>query len=339
MQDNLMNADIWLVGAGFMAQEYAKVLKGQDREFIVIGRGKESAERFEEKMHIPVFTGGIDKAAVLAPKAPKSAIIAVGVDQLLKTCLSLLELGVENILVEKPAGINSHEIYELLNQSKLKGAKVLVAYNRRFFSSTLKAQEIIQQDGGVTSFNFEFTEWSHKIEEFKRPKVVFDTWFFTNSTHVIDLAFFLGGIPKKMSCYTYGSTDWYPKASMFSGAGITDKNALFSYQANWKGPGRWAVEIITKRHRLIFKPMEKLQIQVIGSVDVEYVDINSELDNKYKPGLYLQTQAFLSGSHDRLLGIEEHYYRTIIFEHIENGEDFTETDEIKATSGCRGVNK
>jgi predicted dehydrogenase len=321
MHDNLINEDIWLIGAGYMAQEYAKVLKGQNRKFSVIGRSINSAEKFEEALQIPVFVGGLDEAISLALKPPSFAIIAASVDQLANACQSLIEFGVENILVEKPAGLNRSDVRMVCEKGRSKNAKVFVAYNRRFFSSTMKALEIIEEDGGVTSFNFEFTEWSHKINDVKRPKEVFESWFLTNSTHVIDLAFFLGGLPTKMSCYTHGTTEWYTKASIFAGAGITDRKSLFSYQANWKGPGRWVVEVITPKHRLIFKPIEKLQIQEIGSVAVEFVQVDDEIDTKYKPGLYLQTKAFLDGNHERLLGIEEHYNRTLIFEHIENGED------------------
>ena len=73
------------------------------------------------------------------------------------------------------------------------------------------------------------------------------------------------------------------------------KNALFSYHANWEAPGRWSVEILTPKHRLYFKPMETLQIQEIGSVAVNPVQIDDTLDKEFKPGLYLQVKSFLDG--------------------------------------------
>lgn len=322
MQNNLIDKNIWLVGSGYMGKEYARVLKGQGKKFSVIGRGNDSAKSFEDRFSMPVFIGGLEKALEMESKCPEYAIVAVGVDQLLNSCLRLIEFGVKNILVEKPAGLNSREIKEMCDKAKDNNSKVFVAYNRRFYSSTLKAQEIIKEDGGVTSFNFEFTEWSHKIKTLTKLQEVLDAWFLANSTHVIDLAFFLGGTPKEMSCYISGATDWYTKASTFSGAGITNDNALFSYQANWEGPGRWGVELITRKHRLIFKPMEKLQIQEIGSIEINGVDISDELDHQYKPGLYLQVKSFLEKDDNNLLRIEEHYNRTLIFEHIEDGENF-----------------
>ena len=54
--------------------------------------------------------------------------------------------------------------------------------------------------------------------------------------------------------------------------------------------------------------MEQLQIQERGSVAVTPVEIDYTLDQKYKPGLYLQTECFLEfGKHkNNLCSIAEH---------------------------------
>ena len=57
---------------------------------------------------------------------------------------------------------------------------------------------------------------------------------------------------------------------------------LFSYQANWNAPGRWGIEILTSQHRLYLRPMEKLQIQNTGSVDISEVEIDDQLDKEFK---------------------------------------------------------
>ena len=71
-------------------------------------------------------------------------------------------------------------------------------------------------------------------------------------------------------------------------------DALFSYHANWTGPGRWGLEIVTNQHRLILRPMERLQMQTIGSVKTEYIEISDRVDKNFKPGLYKQVEAFLN---------------------------------------------
>ena len=215
--------------------------------------------------------------------------------------------------------MNKKEIQNVYETIKSLDANVYVAYNRRFYASTNKALEIIKEDGGVTSFNFEFTEWGHVVRNSTRPKEIKENWFLANSTHVVDLAFFLGGYPKEMVSYVSGSLDWHSKASTYAGAGISEKNALFSYQANWSAPGRWAVEVLTNKHRLYLKPMEKLQIQEIGSVVVDAVEIDDEIDQAYKPGFYAQTKSFLENINDgKKLTIEEQLKHFEYYEKMEN---------------------
>ena len=145
---------------------------------------------------------------------------------------------------------------------------------------------------------------AHVIEKLDYPREVFENWFFVNSTHVVDLAFFLGGEPKELSCFTFDKLAWH-KPAVFTGAGITNTGALFSYQANWNAPGRWGIEILTSQHRLYLRPMEKLQIQNTGSVDISEVEIDDQLDKEFKPGFYLEAKSFIEGNIERLCSIEQ----------------------------------
>lgn len=299
-------SNIWIVGAGPMAIEYAKVLQELGRSFITIGRSEYGSAAYINSIGEDVITGGIETFLKTKPSIPEHVIIAVSIENLAESCIKVLDYGVKNILLEKPGVGYAVEIEMLAQKTEERQANVVLAYNRRFYASVLKAQEIIKQDGGVKSFHFEFTEWSHQIRDLKKHKTELDNWFLGNSTHVIDTAFFLGGKPENISCYYAGGNDWHPKSTIFSGAGISDKGALFSYEANWEAPGRWNIDIMTGKHRLIFKPMEKLQIQNIGSVVISFVDgIDYSLDEKYKPGLFLQTKSFLEKDYTNFCIIKE----------------------------------
>jgi len=303
-----MIKDLLLVGAGTMSSNYAKVLNALNIPFDVIGRGEKSALKFEKFFDKKVIIGGISNyLKVQKSIIPKRAIIAVSVDELAKTTEKLIENGVTNILVEKPAAMDFNQIEKVALKAKEKKSNVFVAYNRRYYSSVVEAKKIIKNDGGVKSFNFEFTEWSHKIRKLQKPIPIKNNWFFANSTHVIDLAFYLGGIPETISCFVTGGLDWHPSASVFSGAGRTKDGALFSYQANWEAPGRWGIEILTRNNRLIFRPLEKLQIQKIGSNDIKTIELNDILDRKFKAGLYLQTKNFIEDKTDKSCSIDEHF--------------------------------
>ena len=298
---------IWLLGSGPMAIEYAKVLTGLKVDFTVIGRGAASAESFEQATGTSAFVGGLEAYLKTNPAKPAHVIVATSVETLAPVSLALLRYGAPSLLLEKPAGLTTEEIREVEELSRSNGATVLVAYNRRFFASVLNAQEIAAADGGVTSFNFEFTEWGHVIAKAKKSDEVLNAWLLANSTHVLDLAFHLGGSPVSGACFASGADRlaWHPKASAFSGAGVSDQGALYSYQANWQAPGRWGVEILTKESRLILRPMEQLHIQKIGSVAIEKVELEDSLDAEFKPGLYRQVQSYLASEHDNFCTIKD----------------------------------
>lgn len=312
------NISVLLVGAGYMGKEYGNVLKNLDISFHVVCRSENSAKDYYEKIGVMPSYGGIEKVISVLDDIPKTAIVAVNAEYLSNTVCLLIEHGVKEILIEKPVGLNRIEIEKVLQACQARDAHAYVAYNRRFYSSTEKAMQIINEDGGVSSFNFEFTEWGFKVEKTEHPQSVKDEWLLANSSHVIDLAFFLGGTPKEMHSYSSGCLKWHARASKYSGAGITDKGATFSYQANWDAPGRWGVEVLTSYHRLYLKPLEKLFIQNKGSLEVEEVLIDNMLDVDFKPGLYNQTKAFLSPDKDpRLLTIEEQVNHMKIYEMID----------------------
>lgn len=281
---------ILLVGTGYMGREYAKVLGAMKLPFIAVGRSKSSPEAFMTEIGM-AESGGL-KSWLKKNKAPNKAIVAVTEDQLGVTTRQLIKAGCKEILVEKPGGFNINDVKSVATKAKKYKAKVFVGYNRRFYASTLTALDIIKKEG-ILSFNFDFTERSYVIATSKQSDKIKREWFLQNSTHVIDMAFFMGGWPKKICSFKTGKLKWHPAGSVYAGAGIAAKGALFSYHANWESAGKWSVEIMTPKSKLIFRPLEKLRIQKYGSMAVEDYPLNDELDIKFKPGLYRQVQSFL----------------------------------------------
>ena len=114
------------------------------------------------------------------------------------------------------------------------------------------------------------------------------------------------GAPQNLNAICNGSLDWHPNASRFVGSGLSKNNVLFSYIADWTGPGRWGIDLLTEKRRLILKPLEKLSTISLGSINSEEHILNDTLDQNYKPGLYLQVEAFLSGTYENLCRIDQH---------------------------------
>jgi predicted dehydrogenase len=309
---------VLLIGAGQMAVDHFNVLMALNCHITVIGRSEGSAKTFGEKTGYKIEHLSLSGFLDTYKEEFDGAVIAVGMEQLAGTTAALLKHGIKNILVEKPAGMDTSEIRELAELAQSSKANVLVAYNRRFYSSVLKAKEIIDADGGVSSFNFEFTEWSHTIEPLKKYPGIKENWLLANSSHVIDLAFYLGGKPSEISCFASGKLSWH-EHSVFSGAGVAENGALFSYCANWDAPGRWGVEILTKNSRLILRPLEGLLLQQKGSVAILPVELENANDQNYKPGLFLQSKNFLEGNISSFKTIGEQAEMAELYSRIAEG--------------------
>lgn len=297
---------VLLFGPGEMGVEYFKVLKSLGVGICsVVGKSDLSIQKFYTQTG---FDSTIHKFSSWKRGVNlkiQYAIVAVSIEELFKVVMDVMDFGIKRILVEKPGALTIKQIRTMRQRARQTRTKIYVAYNRRFYSSVLSAQKIIKKDGGVKSFHFEFTEWSHLVQNEVKNKDVKNKWFMSNSSHVVDLAFYLGGLPRRMHCHVAGSLDWHKSAAIFAGAGRTKSGALFSYHANWDAPGRWGVEIQTKNYRLIFRPLEELKLQRKASVEIEAVDIDDALDKEYKPGLFLQTRAFLNGEAVNLKTLEE----------------------------------
>lgn len=295
---------VWLIGAGQMAIDYGQVLLGMGKDFEVIGRGSASAQKFEKEVGKSVYQNGVT-TALKELAVPETAIVAVGIEMLASVAIELIKSGVCRILIEKPAGLSTKDVNELHDVAVEYDAEVLVAYNRRFYASTIKAKQLIENDGGATSCTFEFTEWSHIIGPSKKGLGVKEAWFTGNSSHVADLAFYLCGFPKDWKAWHGGSLDWHTRSARFCGAGITELGVYFSYSADWEAPGRWSVEVLTRKNRYIFRPMEQLHVTPIGTVRIDGVDIDDKLDIEYKPGLYKQVDSFLSHDDEQFCSLQE----------------------------------
>lgn len=290
-----------LVGAGPMAMDYSKVLNALDCKYEGLTRRADSAAKFTASTGRLALSGG-------AESLPKNrfcrAIVAVDIESLAAVASSLIRAGVREILLEKPGALSREELTGISALAQSCGAKVFVAYNRRFYASVIALKERLKMES-IQSLHFEFTEWSHRIGPMEMPERIKSNWLLANSSHVIDLAFHLAGRPVEMTCRTKGDLSWHPPGAVFSGAGTTSKGALFSYHANWLSAGRWGVEILTGENRYILRPLEELQVQKRGAIMAEPVKINDQLDRDFKAGLMRQVECFLDGSTGEMLTLAE----------------------------------
>ncbi|MHA7774505.1 Gfo/Idh/MocA family oxidoreductase [Roseibium sp. M-1] len=324
MSNFLDNDSVLLVGAGPMARAYAAVLEAMSRPYHIAGRGEASATQFEQEFNKRPGTGPFEVQLAAMGAAPHTAIVAASAANLAQVTRQLLTAGTKRLLVEKPLGFDIEGVVEIAALAGAAQAEVYVAYNRRFFASTECAAQFIDEDGGPLSVKFDFTESSRRIEALDKNPLELDGWFYGNSSHVIDLALFLGGVPKFLQAQSMNGLSWHSRGGIFTGHGETVSGAAMSWHANWLAPGRWGVEVMTRNRRLIMQPIEQLFVQTHDSFAVTQVKIDDSLDKKFKPGLYNQTHAFLNAPDDaRLLSVQKFAAICPIYSVMRDGGHYT----------------
>lgn len=288
---------VLIVGAGPMAIEYSKVLDHIKVPYSVKGRGKASADIFENS------TG---KYAAISwdEIAPVSAfthcIVAVSEESLLSATLELVGLGAIKILVEKPGGPSIEEIEKHVDELTNGQSEVYIAYNRRYYKIVEKLMDYIAEDGGITSLHFDFSERSRIIEGLVKAPGVKDNWLIHNSTHVVDLAQYIADGLSVMEARRSGSLAWHPAGDRFYGLGQTRLGAPVTYNSDWSSPGGWEILVRTAKRRFLLKPLESLIISDASGVN-ETIHESEFGFNNLKHGLEALVMDFLAESPSRRL--------------------------------------
>jgi predicted dehydrogenase len=308
---------IYVIGAGYMAKEYLRVVKKMGLDAKVVSRTKSSARAITSEFGIECYDGGY-AALNIAVANEDVAVVCTPVEKLFLCTKSLINLGFKKILVEKPGALNVSDLEELKNLANASSCKVFIAYNRRFFSSVQYLRKILETEE-LIAVNFEISEWTHRIVLADYSSDTLNHWFVSNTSHVVDLVFDIAGIPDELSCYTSGSLEWHPSASRFSGSGHSNRNVLMNYHGYWDAPGRWSVEFMTPNNKYILRPMEKLSCQKKGSVEIADIDgVDYGDDEMFKPGVLKMFQCFNSGDYTGFCDLHEQIERIKIYNKMAN---------------------
>lgn len=298
-----------VIGAGKMGSAHLQALAAFELNSLAAWAPSERRRDTVESVGARFFHGALD--AALDAFQPTHVIVASPVETLAPISLKLISAGVRNLLVEKPVALSVVEGALLEAAVKVSGAQLYVGYNRRFYSSIQTALRLIADAGEeIESVSFEFNEVvSNSAGPLGHTPSVRERWLLANSLHVVDSALFPVGYPDPAlsSFIRVGELAWHPAGSIFVGSGLTVRGIPFSYNANWAAPGRWGFEWATKSARFQFRPLERLSMLRPGSFEWEVVPLVDDLDERFKPGVYLQDRAFIScaGERQRLATLDQ----------------------------------
>ena len=82
--------NIWIIGAGLIAQEYGKVLNSLGYDYTVIGRGETSAQKYKEVVGRDIVIGGLEAFLSTNPRVADKAIVATNLSALSQNTLRII---------------------------------------------------------------------------------------------------------------------------------------------------------------------------------------------------------------------------------------------------------
>ena len=291
---------VLIIGAGYIAREYViALLKLKVKNITILGKSEKNLKKFKEFSNVKIISGGYEKN-LSKIKKKDLVIITTPIEKLMGAATKVIENGHDKILIEKPGSIFKNDLIQL--KKLIKKQKVRIAYNRFFYPSFHKLKLLTDNDGGITSCKFDFTEWLDTIGVEKLDNEICKRWGISNSLHVISMALELIGMPKEMNSFQSGNIKWHTAGSIFVGSGISKKNIPFSYHANWGGGGRWGIEIITKNHIYRLTPLEKLFVSKKNSIEWKEVHLQPAFSN-VKVGIAEEVATMLNDKLNKKIGV------------------------------------
>ena len=275
-----------IVGAGHIAKKHLEVvskIKGL-KVTSITSRTYKKAKFLAKDFNINYVFKDIKN--MIKEDKPDGLLILVSAENIYKITQKIIPYKIP-FFVEKPPGLNLSEIKKLSFLSSKYKVINMVGFNRRFYSNFILGAKIIKKHGKLLGITIEGHERFWKIKNLISKKNR-DSWIYSNSSHVIDLFRFFGGEIISTKSFTRNIHNKNP--DQFSSI-IKFKNGIIgNFISNWYSPSGWSVVLHGEKVMVEFKPLE--EGVWIDQKFVKHKIKNDIKDMEYKPGFYMQMNAF-----------------------------------------------
>ncbi len=276
---------ISIIGAGAMAFEHLRVFSTFNNTEIlgIHSRTRSKAVKLAKFFKIPFIAKNINELY----KKTKSDLVIVAVNETSteKICFNCFKFPWK-IFVEKPVGYNFSIAKKIYEESLIYKSKLLVAMNRRHYSSTKSLLKLIKNANGKKIITIIDSQDLNLAKKFKTPEVILKNYMFANSVHLIDyFNFIIKSDIKKINTIVKNRT--------FISAIISFKNGdIGKYICYWNRPGPWSVNLSTEKMYISLTPLEKIEYRNNKSYKNHKLATSKE-DLIYKPGFYDQSKEII----------------------------------------------
>lgn len=285
-----------LIGAGSMAEQHCRVYRQIDGVELVgvYSRTRERAEALAERHEIPAVYDSVD---ALAGTRADLALVTV---KELGTLPVVEQAGKHDwtMFLEKPAGYNLPMARRVREAAERNGRTAYLGLNRRFYASTLHAQQELATCEGPRHINVFDQQNFAEARSLGHPEEVVRHFMYANSIHIVDylMQFGRGSVVEVRR-----ERDWLGEDTFLQAASVQFSSGdTGRYECLWNAPGPWSCSVSTAEKRLEMRPLESLAIQMAGSRRLTPVEPDM-IDSTYKAGFFRQAEAMiatLGGSRD-----------------------------------------
>jgi predicted dehydrogenase len=276
------------VGAGYMATEHMRAFASlPDVEIAgIYSHGRERAEKLAASYGARVC----DSVSDLYARTAADLVVVTVVE------LSMAEVAAEcfahpwTVLLEKPAGYDLADATRIRDAAVRAHSRAFVAFNRRAYSSTRQALELLRGDASQRFIKvIDQQDQLAAILQNHQPELVARNFMFANSIHLIDYFRILArGEVAEIEPIIRWTQE---KPGLVLAKVNFTSGDIGLYEGIWNGPGPWIVSVNTPEQRIEMRPLEQVSVQLRGTRVVTKLDIDPD-DTAYKPGLRHQaTQA------------------------------------------------
>jgi predicted dehydrogenase len=274
------------VGAGYMAEEHMRAFAGLPGVIIagIHSRTRARAEKLAASHNTQVY----DSVSDLYRKTRADLVVVTVVELSMAEVASACFAYPWTVLLEKPAGYDLADATRIRDAAARADRRVFVAFNRRAYSSTRQAVELLQKDSSERFIKVvDQQDQQAAMQVNKQPELVARNFMFANSIHLIDYFRVLG---RGDVAGVEPIAPWKPERPGLVLAKIDFTSGdVGLYEGIWNGPGPWVVSVNTPEQRIEMRPLEQVSVQPRGTRAVTQLDVDGD-DKTYKPGLRYQAK-------------------------------------------------
>ncbi|CAM3026297.1 Gfo/Idh/MocA family protein [Legionella worsleiensis] len=284
--------NIAVIGAGKMGREHIKAFQAIEGVNVtgLLSRTLEKAHALAKEFNIPCVAQSVDE---LHQKSQADLVVVavpeLEANQVAKHCFQYQWA----VLLEKPAGYDLKDAYDIAEAALTTNKPVYVGLNRRFYASAMTIlDDLNSRQDDCRYIHIQDQQSYTEARACNHPEEVVQKFMYANSIHTIDLIryFARGGVTKVVPILPWKKEE----TQIFMSYVEFDSGDKALYECIWKGPGPWACAVSTPHKRWTMQPLEQARYQNINERVVHDAALD-DADRQYKAGFYKQAVEVCNG--------------------------------------------